>query len=177
MNIAQLLRPLGCRIVATDARVEEKPEYVDDLHRPDEIDALLPGADAIVLTVPHTPETFRLIDARRLRLMKPTALLVNIGRGAVVDIDALAEALAEGIIQGAALDVVPIREQRSRSDAHPSRAVDRGRPADGGDPAGGAALATRRDKPPAPDPCAPADRSGRACAATVRAASPARPQG
>jgi phosphoglycerate dehydrogenase-like enzyme len=105
--IAQLLRPLGCRIVATDARLEEKPNFVDDLRRPADLDVLLPDADAVVLTVPHTPETYRLIDARRLDTMKASALLVNIGRGAVVDIDALADALAGGVIGGAAVDVVP----------------------------------------------------------------------
>jgi phosphoglycerate dehydrogenase-like enzyme len=105
--IATLLRPLGCRIVGTDARREEKPDSVDEMGRPEDLDAYLAEADAVVLTVPHTPETYKLIDEHRLGLMKPSALLVNVGRGAVVDIDALATALCDGVIRGAAIDVVP----------------------------------------------------------------------
>ncbi|MFD2416407.1 D-2-hydroxyacid dehydrogenase [Amycolatopsis pigmentata] len=105
--IARLLRPLGCRIVGTDARREEKPDPVDEMGRPEDLDAYLTEADAVLLTVPHTPETYKLIDERRLGLMKPSALLVNIGRGAVVDIDALATALRDGVIRAAAIDVVP----------------------------------------------------------------------
>jgi phosphoglycerate dehydrogenase-like enzyme len=105
--IATLLRPLGCRIVGTDARREDTPEAVDEMGRPADLDAYLLDADAVVLTVPHTPETYKLVDARRLALMKPSALLVNVGRGAVVDIDALATALRDGVIRGAAIDVVP----------------------------------------------------------------------
>lgn len=105
--IATLLRPLGCRIVGTDARRAEKPDSVDEMGRPDDLDAYLAEADAVVLTVPHTPETYKLIDERRLGLMKTSALLVNVGRGAVVDIDALATALRDGGIRRAAIDVVP----------------------------------------------------------------------
>ncbi len=106
-HIATLLRPLGCRILATDARREDKPDCVDVFGRPEDLDDYLKQADAVVLTVPHTPDTFKLFDERRLRLMKPTAMLVNIGRGAVVDIDALAGALHDGVIRAAAIDVVP----------------------------------------------------------------------
>lgn len=105
--IATLIRPLGCRIVGTDARREEKPDAVDEMGGPEDLDAYLADADAVVLTVPHTPDTYKLIDERRLGLMKPSALLVNIGRGAVVDLDALATALRDGVIRGAAIDVVP----------------------------------------------------------------------
>jgi phosphoglycerate dehydrogenase-like enzyme len=106
-HIATLLQPLGCRILATDARRTEAPTGVAELHRPDDLDALLPRADAVVLTVPHTPETYQLFDARRFSLMKRSAMFVNIGRGAVVDIDALAAALGDETIRAAAVDVVP----------------------------------------------------------------------
>jgi phosphoglycerate dehydrogenase-like enzyme len=105
--IVELLAPLGCRIVATDARLEEPPPGVAELHRPEHLDALLPQADAVVVTVPHTLETYRLFDERRFALMRPSAIFVNIGRGAVVDIDALASALQHEVIRGAAVDVVP----------------------------------------------------------------------
>jgi gluconate 2-dehydrogenase len=68
-------------------------------------DELLRNSDFIVLTLPHTPQTHHLIGAPELALMKPTSLVVNIGRGGVVDDVALVEALAEGRIAAAGLDV------------------------------------------------------------------------
>jgi glyoxylate reductase len=69
------------------------------------LDELLAASDYVVLTVPLTPQTHRLIGRAQLARMKPTAVLVNAARGAVVDTDALAEALAARRIFGAALDV------------------------------------------------------------------------
>jgi glyoxylate reductase len=69
------------------------------------LDQLLGQADVISLHTPLTPDTLHLIDASALARMKPTALLVNTARGGIVDQDALREALMEGRIGGAALDV------------------------------------------------------------------------
>jgi phosphoglycerate dehydrogenase-like enzyme len=69
------------------------------------LDALLSTSDIVVLTVPLTDETRDMIDARRLALMRPDAVLVNVARGPLVDEDALFEALSGGHIGGAALDV------------------------------------------------------------------------
>jgi len=69
------------------------------------IDGLLGWADFVVLAVPHTPETERLIGARELGLMKPSAYLVNVARGSVVDEPSLIDALRRGVIAGAGLDV------------------------------------------------------------------------
>lgn len=66
---------------------------------------LLQQADIIVLLVPYSAETHHLIDAKALRLMKPTANLINIGRGGLIDDAALAQALRDGVIAGAGLDV------------------------------------------------------------------------
>ena len=70
-----------------------------------DLDELLPRADVVSLHVPLTAETRHLIDARRLRLMQSSAVLINTARGPVVDESALAEALRDGTIAGAGLDV------------------------------------------------------------------------
>jgi glyoxylate/hydroxypyruvate reductase A len=70
-----------------------------------DLDELLPHADSVVITLPLTSETRGLFDRGRIDLMKPGAILVNIGRGPVVDEEALVDALRSGRLRGAALDV------------------------------------------------------------------------
>jgi glyoxylate reductase len=69
------------------------------------LELLLSSSDYVVLTVPLTPQTTRLIGREQLAKMKPTAILINVARGSVVDTDALTEALASRRIYAAALDV------------------------------------------------------------------------
>lgn len=107
-EIAKMLAPFGCTMIGTDARLDQPAPEVDEVGPPSALDEFLPRADIIVVTVPHTPETEGLFNAQRFALMKPTAALVNVGRGPVVDIDALADALEAGNLRGAALDVFPI---------------------------------------------------------------------
>ena len=59
------------------------------MHTSDEIDALLPLADAVFCCLPSTPATVRMLDARRLGLMRDDAVLINVGRGDLIDTDAL----------------------------------------------------------------------------------------
>ena len=69
------------------------------------LDQMLARVDMLSINCPHTPATFHLINARRLKLMKPTAVIVNTSRGEVVDENALTRALRAGEIAGAGLDV------------------------------------------------------------------------
>jgi glycerate dehydrogenase len=72
------------------------------------LDELLARSDAVTLHLPLTPETKGLIGSRTLALMKPTAVLINTGRGALVDATGLADALRRGVIAGAAIDVLDV---------------------------------------------------------------------
>ncbi len=78
---------------------------VDRMSAPDRLLDLLPQADFVVLTVPLTEETRGMIGQEQLQAMKPTAYLVNVGRGGTIDEEALLQALREGWIAGAGLDV------------------------------------------------------------------------
>lgn len=108
LEVARLARAFDMRVVGTVREVGDRTAEqlgVDRLAGPEGLDALLPDADAIVLATPHTPQTETLLDARRLRLLKPGAVLVNVARGDVVDEEALGECLRSGHLRGAALDV------------------------------------------------------------------------
>ena len=71
----------------------------------DSLDQMVSRVDVLSVNCPHTPATFHLLNARRLKLMKPTAVIVNTSRGEVVDENALTRALRAGEIAGAGLDV------------------------------------------------------------------------
>jgi D-3-phosphoglycerate dehydrogenase len=102
-------RALGMRVRAVDVA----PVGQEDLERLgveqfdgiDGLDALLAQSDYVSVHVPLTAATRHLIDARRLALMKPTAAIVNVARGAIIDEDALVQALRERTIAGAGIDV------------------------------------------------------------------------
>ena len=105
---ARLCAAFGMRVVGTDARRTDLPPGMAELHPAGALDRLLPQADFVILTIPHTPETEGLFDAARLRRMKRTAFLVNIGRGMTVKLHDLVEALRAGVIAGAGLDVFEV---------------------------------------------------------------------
>src|SRR5437660_10284608 len=96
------------RVIGVDARRAEAPPGVAELHRPEALDRLLPLADFVIMTIPHTPATEGLLNRARLRLMKKTAFLINIGRGMTVRLADLVDALATGVIAGAGLDVFEV---------------------------------------------------------------------
>jgi phosphoglycerate dehydrogenase-like enzyme len=98
-------KSFGMHVVGVDTFPDRVRADVDELHHFDDLDALLPLADWVVLTVPHTPVTEGLMHAGRFASMKPTARFVNVGRGETVRLDDLTAALASGTIGGAAIDV------------------------------------------------------------------------
>ena len=113
---ARLLAAFGMRVLAVDARRTDKPEPVAELHPPEALDRLLPQADFVILTVPHTPATEGFFNTAKFRLMKPSAFFINIGRGMTTKLDDLVSALRSGEIAGAALDVY---EQEPLPAEHP----------------------------------------------------------
>ncbi|PZG23551.1 C-terminal binding protein [Nonomuraea aridisoli] len=101
--IAERVRAFGVEIWAHDPFVDES-EMRSRQVRPVSFDDLVEGADYLVVQSPLTPQTHHTFDRATLRRLKPTAVLVNTGRGPIVEDAALHDALAEGWIAGAALD-------------------------------------------------------------------------
>lgn len=103
-DIAKKCKAMNMRVVAIKQAMTEEL-FVDLLLPPQELDRLLELSDYVILAVPLTPATHHLLNAERIGKMKKTAFLVNIARGEVVNEAALIEALKEGRIKGAGLDV------------------------------------------------------------------------
>lgn len=103
-----MCRALGMRVLATRRSAEAAPAEVDAFVPLPDLRRLLGASDYVVLAVPHTPLTERLIDAAALAAMKPGAVLINVARGAVVEEAALIDALRRGHLGGAALDVLAV---------------------------------------------------------------------
>ncbi|MEU8704018.1 D-isomer specific 2-hydroxyacid dehydrogenase family protein [Streptomyces sp. NPDC048565] len=97
--VVDRLRGFGCRTLAHDKRPKTPAEYVT-------LDELLRQSDMVTLHTPLTPDTYHLLNRQRIEQMKQGALIVNTGRGALVDTEALVSALESGRLGGAALDVV-----------------------------------------------------------------------
>ena len=113
---ARLAAAFGMHVIGVDARRREAPPGVLKLDGPDALDSLLPRADFVILTVPHTPATEGFMNRARFRRMKRTAFFINIGRGRTTRLDDLVEALRAGEIAGAGLDVF---EQEPLPAEHP----------------------------------------------------------
>lgn len=96
--VRQRAEAFGMKVIFSSSSPRHEPGY-----RP--LDELLPASDVVSLHVPLTPATHRLIDASRIRMMKPAALLLNLSRGKTVDQSAMIEALRAGQLSGAGLDV------------------------------------------------------------------------
>ena len=97
----------GMRVLGVDPRAARAPEGVT-LFRPGRMHEVLQESDFVVIAAPHTPETYKLFNRERIRQMKKTAYLINIGRGVIIDLADLTAALQAGEIAGAGLDVFEI---------------------------------------------------------------------
>jgi phosphoglycerate dehydrogenase-like enzyme len=105
-EVAERAAGLGMRVIATRENPRKgRPDGVEQVYAPGEINTLLGRSDYVVLSAPITAATTGLINAERLAYMKPDAFLINVGRGTLVDELALAVALRSKKIGGAALDV------------------------------------------------------------------------
>ena len=93
------LRGFGCRVIAFDNRPKTSADYV-------RFDELIEHSDVVTLHTPLTAETHHLLNRRRIAQLKRGAFVVNTGRGALIDTEALADALEENRLGGAALDVL-----------------------------------------------------------------------
>jgi phosphoglycerate dehydrogenase-like enzyme len=104
---AQCAKGLGMRVVAIKRRPDpgRKDRLVEHIYLPHQLHDLLRASDYVVGAAPHTPETAGMIGEDEIRNMKPSAVVINVGRGPVIVESALVRALQERRIKGAALDV------------------------------------------------------------------------
>ncbi len=105
---AEILRrasAFGMKLFGVDPIRESVEGVLETVWRPDRLDELLGQSDYVVIAAPHTPETYKLFRRRVIQQMKRTGILINIGRGAIVDLQDLVASLQAGEIAGAALDV------------------------------------------------------------------------
>lgn len=106
-DLARKAKTLGMRVIATKRTAIPKPDYVDELGGPDLLPKLLSQSDFVVLLLASVPLTFNIIGEHELRLMKPSAYLINLTGGRAIEESLLVLALKERWIAGAALDAFP----------------------------------------------------------------------
>ena len=107
-EIARRALAFGMKVLAVDPVQTQAPAGVVALWRPDRLGELLAASDFVVIAAPHTPETVKMFRQAQFRQMKPSAYLINIGRGVIVDLADLVEALRASEIAGAGLDVFEV---------------------------------------------------------------------
>ncbi len=105
-TFAMKMQALGAYTIGVRRTKQGRPPYIDELYTPEELDKLLPRADIVALSLPHTAQTERLFSRERIAMMKDNAVLINVGRGSAVDTEALCDALESGKLLGASVDVI-----------------------------------------------------------------------
>ena len=104
-HFAAIVKALGARVIGVKRRASAKPDCVDELYTMEKLDDVLPRADVVFSVLPGTPATTHLYTAERFDLMKPSAIFINCGRGASVENSVLYDAVKNGKIASAAIDV------------------------------------------------------------------------
>ncbi len=120
-EIARLARAVGMQVSGLARQARDDDPVFGEVYAAEELARVLPLADYVVIAAPLTEATRHLFDAAALALMKPTARLINIGRGPIVDTDALVAALRANRLAGAALDVF---EEEPLPASHPLWAME-----------------------------------------------------
>jgi phosphoglycerate dehydrogenase-like enzyme len=120
-EVARRAAAFGCHVIAANRHPRQPGDGVERVYPLTELDDMLAVCDFVVLCTALGPETEGLIDARRLAVMKPTAFLVNISRGTVIEEDALFAALRDRRIGGAAIDVWWQYPNAAEPERRPSR--------------------------------------------------------
>lgn len=105
LYFARLMKNFGYRIIGIKRRLGQVLQDVDELHTMDDLDKLLPEADVVLSVLPDAKGTRNIFNKERFEKMKNTAILLNAGRGSAVNTEDLCEALIQGQIYGAGLDV------------------------------------------------------------------------
>ena len=108
MEIARISNCLGLEVFGIKKNIKLKPKFVKNVYALDQIEKILPIADFVVLSLPLTDNTYHLFDMKKFRVMKKSAVIINIGRGAIINEKDLINALNKKVIEGAALDVTEI---------------------------------------------------------------------
>lgn len=107
-EIARRAQAFGMQVLGVDAIRTSAPGVLTDIWKPERLPDLLRSSDFVVIAAPHTPETYKLFRRPQFELMRRTAYLINIGRGVIVDLADLTDALQTGLIAGAGLDVFEV---------------------------------------------------------------------
>lgn len=107
-EICRRAHAFGMEVIGVDPECREVPGVVREVWPNDRLPDLLGRSDFVVIAAPHTPETFKLFRRKQFQEMKRTGYLINIGRGAIVDLKDLVAALEAGELAGAALDVFEV---------------------------------------------------------------------
>lgn len=104
-EFAARCKALGAKVIGVRRSPRPCPEYADEVHLLGDLDSLLPQADVVAVTLPGTDATRGLMSRERLAKMKEGAVLLNVGRGFIVDTEALCDALERGHLSGTGVDV------------------------------------------------------------------------
>ena len=104
-EVARLANCFGAKVIAVKQNAKNKPDFVDKIYKSNQLEKALPMADFVIVCLPLTSQTRHLFDTKKFRKMKKSSIIINIGRGALINEKELILALDKKIIGGACLDV------------------------------------------------------------------------